>query len=221
MGEHEHTYTKEQLEEIYEQVPATYWDDSYANNRVQKLYYDMRFKHVNRMLADVPEAGKVLDVGCSSGFSLGHYAKARPDIHYAGADVAEHHIAYAKRERPQFTFAHAPAEALPFEENSFDAVTMLDVIEHVVDLEKTLSEVKRVLKPGGSFIVFVVEEHHVVFQVIWWLWLKTKGKVWEEAHLRDYNKKTLIADLEKAGFAIDEFKRSHGTTCLIVKAKNG
>ncbi len=219
MHQHEHTKTHEELGDVYEKVPATYWDDSYKNNRLQKLYYDIRFKIINDLLADVPEQGSVLDVGCASGFSIDHYAKARPDVSYAGADVAPHHIEYAQKERPQHTFKTGPAEALPYEDNTFDSVTMLDVIEHVVDVDACLAEMKRVLKPGGTAIIFVVEEHNPLFQVIWWIWLKTKGKVWEEAHLREYTKESLAADVKKVGFTVEDERRSHGTMGLAIKAR--
>ena len=46
----------------------------------------------------------------------------------------------------------ARAESLPFAEESFDLVTCCDVLEHVDNLDRTLAEVARVLKPGGIFI---------------------------------------------------------------------
>ena len=208
-----------ELARVYEQAPADYWDTSYKTNLLQKLYYDIRFCVANKMLTHVPRGGSVLDVGCSSGFSIEHYAKQRLDIHYTGTDIAEHNIAYAKKHRSQFRFEHAPAESLPFADTQFDAITMLDVIEHVIDADTVLKEAHRVLKPGGLLIIFVAQEHHPLFQIIWWAWIKAKGKVWDHAHLRVYNKKTLISDIEKAGFKLQEFKRSHGTTCMTVKAQ--
>lgn len=45
------------------------------------------------------------------------------------------------------------ADKLAFKNNSFDAVIMMEVLEHVIDDEKTIAEINRVLKPGGKFIV--------------------------------------------------------------------
>lgn len=46
-----------------------------------------------------------------------------------------------------------PAEKLDFEDNTFDIVFMIEVIEHLEDDKKAISEVKRVLKPSGKFVL--------------------------------------------------------------------
>ncbi len=50
------------------------------------------------------------------------------------------------------SFRRAAAEALPFPDASFDLVTLDNVLEHVQDREKTLAEIRRVLKPGGCLL---------------------------------------------------------------------
>ena len=50
-----------------------------------------------------------------------------------------------------FPIIFAFAEKLPLDSGSFDCVIMQEVLEHVVDLEKSLMEVKRILKPGGRY----------------------------------------------------------------------
>ncbi len=212
-------HTHEALHDVYEQVPADYWDTSYAQNFIQKLYYDIRFKVIFGMLQKIPQNGSLLDVGCASGFSLNHFFAIRPDVRCYGADIAEHHIAYAKVRRPFGEFIVAPAEKLPYETNFFDAVMMLDVIEHVLDPHKVLKELYRVCAPQGVVIVTVILEHHPLFRAIWWLWLKTKGKVWEDAHLRVYNTRMLLNDMKLAGFENCIVQKSHGTMYVTISAQ--
>jgi SAM-dependent methyltransferase len=56
-------------------------------------------------------------------------------------------------------FVVADATALPFDDASFDAVTMFDVIEHVEDDARAIAEAKRVLRPGGFLLVTTPNEH--------------------------------------------------------------
>lgn len=49
----------------------------------------------------------------------------------------------------------SPDEELPFSKNYFDVITLLEVLEHVVDEQKTINEIVRVLKPGGTLILSV------------------------------------------------------------------
>jgi SAM-dependent methyltransferase len=52
----------------------------------------------------------------------------------------------------------APDASLPFDADTFDAVISCDVLEHVDSIERSLDEIRRVLRPGGSFIGFVPME---------------------------------------------------------------
>jgi 2-polyprenyl-6-hydroxyphenyl methylase/3-demethylubiquinone-9 3-methyltransferase len=59
---------------------------------------------------------------------------------------------HAKAEGLAITYNKGTGEQLPFADQSFDAVFCCDVLEHVRDLPKVISEISRVLKPGGVFI---------------------------------------------------------------------
>lgn len=211
--EHEH------LNEVYEQVPPEYWDESYRTNLIQRLYHVLRFRAVRRMLADLPQGGKILDVGCGSGFAAEHCATGRPDLRVSGVDVAPALIEYARKKRPQFHFETAPGEALPFPDESFDAVLSLDTIEHLVHPARALAEARRVLKKNGSLIILVVLEHHPVFRVIWWLWMRLKGKVWHGAHLRVFSKKYLRSLVADAGFTIVKEQNLFAGMSVLLKAR--
>jgi 2-polyprenyl-6-hydroxyphenyl methylase/3-demethylubiquinone-9 3-methyltransferase len=63
-------------------------------------------------------------------------------------DAARQHAA---RENLTIEYRQASGESIPFDADSFDVVICCDVLEHVNDLEKTIHEVARVLKPSGMF----------------------------------------------------------------------
>jgi len=99
---------------------------------------------------------RVLDVGCQAG-SL-PIALCKRGAAVTGVDVDEKLIEGARiRARGHGvapTFAVAVAEALPFADASFDAVTFVDVIEHVADARAAVREIARVLRPGGTLYLF-------------------------------------------------------------------
>lgn len=93
----------------------------------------------------------VLDVACGTGdltldlLRCGH--------HVTGVDLSEQMLALAKGKAPSATYLVADAEALPFADASFDAVTCAFGIRNFVHLEKGLGEMLRVLKPGGRLVI--------------------------------------------------------------------
>jgi len=97
--------------------------------------------------------GLVLDIGCAAGmFSL---LSRDNGVKGVGVDISRASLRQAKREAPGFDFAIASAELLPWTDRAFDTILMLDVLEHVPCEHKALSEVERVLRPGGKLIVSV------------------------------------------------------------------
>ena len=108
----------------------------------------------DRAIAALPmSSGNILDVGCAFGFAT--LKLARRGYTTVGVDNSSRYIAWAKRRHPGGTYIQASAESLPLEDASFDAVFLLDVLEHVVDQQAVLREVERVLKPGGTLILSV------------------------------------------------------------------
>ncbi len=94
---------------------------------------------------------EVLDVGCGTGANLEMLSEFGDP---AGVDVSAEAVSYC-HERGFPHVNHGAAEALPFDEESFDLVTALDVVEHLDDDVAVLKEMKRVLRPDGKILLFV------------------------------------------------------------------
>ncbi|HEY0004015.1 MAG TPA: class I SAM-dependent methyltransferase [Pyrinomonadaceae bacterium] len=97
------------------------------------------------------ERPRILDVGCGTGANLellARYGEAE------GVDVSADALSFC-RARGLEGVRQGEAEKLPFEDNSFDLVTALDVVEHLDDDVAGLKEMRRVLRPGGRALFFV------------------------------------------------------------------
>jgi len=177
-----------------------YWEKSYGKNVLQTSWHYLRFRVIRKILDKLPNGANILDVGCGSGFTIGKCLPPNKKFNIHGVDTTRELIAHAKKYRPNYHFKCGYAEKLPYKNREFDAITYLDVIEHVTDPVQSLKEAKRVLKDKGFIVIEVVKEHHPIFRIIWWFWIRTKGKVWHETHLHIFDEKSLTELIEKSGF---------------------
>ena len=131
---------------------------------------------------------RILDVGCGTGANLimlSKYGDAE------GVDVSEDALAFC-RERGLDNVKLGAGEALPYEDSTFDLVTAFDVVEHMDDDLAGLSEMQRVLRPGGRVLLFVP-----TFMFLWGLQDDVSH------HRRRYRLPQLRRVLEQAGFEIE------------------
>jgi ubiquinone/menaquinone biosynthesis C-methylase UbiE len=101
--------------------------------------------------AGVREGARVLDVGCGPGYVAA--AAAARGARVIGLDFSEGMLVLARYTHPDLDFREGDAEALPFEDASFDAVTLAFVLGHLGHPERALAEAWRVLRPGGRIAV--------------------------------------------------------------------
>jgi demethylmenaquinone methyltransferase/2-methoxy-6-polyprenyl-1,4-benzoquinol methylase len=117
---------------------------------------DMRWRRFVIQQAHVPPAGKLLDLATGTGDIAFEALKAVPDAQVVGADFALPMMQVGRRNREwghRVNWCGADAMQLPFSDNSFDAVVSGYLMRNVVDIEKTLSEQHRILKPGGRIVI--------------------------------------------------------------------
>jgi ubiquinone/menaquinone biosynthesis C-methylase UbiE len=107
-------------------------------------------------LLDAAEVGRgvrVLDVASGPGYAAAQAAERGASV--AGVDIAEAMTALASRLHPQVEFVYGNAEALPFTDESFDAVVGNFALLHLGRPEQAVAEFVRVLKPGGRLALTV------------------------------------------------------------------
>lgn len=138
-------------------------------------------------------SGKLLDIGCSTGFFLN---SARIDFDVEGIELSKWAIDFAKR-RFKLIIKHGDILSVKYPDKTFDVVTLIDVLEHLTNPIETISEIHRILKDKG--LLYIVTPNINSFSS------KLLRKRWwglRPAHLFYFSSKTLNLVLKKGGFKI-------------------
>lgn len=198
--------SQKHLEQIWAQVPADYYDQGIQKNLLQKLWHTKKLAQITSLLPK--RAKRVLDVGCSSAVLTAEVAKYLKNSQVTGIDSYRKAIEFAKTKYPHLELLVADAHKLPFKSHVFDLVICTETLEHVADPKRSLLEMRRVLVKNGQAIISM-DSGSPLFRIIWYFWTKTKGRVWENAHLHEFNARILENLIKVAGFKITKKVYSH------------
>ncbi|HZC69791.1 MAG TPA: class I SAM-dependent methyltransferase [Jatrophihabitans sp.] len=117
----------------------------------EENYWFRRHEVAYRFLLPYVAGDTVLEVGCGEGYGTDLLADVARVV--IGIDYDAHTVAHAAATYPRAAFARANLAALPAPSESFDVVATLQVIEHVWNHREFVDECRRVLRPGGLFVV--------------------------------------------------------------------
>jgi SAM-dependent methyltransferase len=110
---------------------------------------------------DLASGTRLLEVGCGVGAVLAVLGQEYPGVRLSGVDIEPAQLAFARvlleRSGVEATLREADALALPFEDESFDHVWMMWLLEHIKDAPAALREARRVLVPGGAITAIEVD----------------------------------------------------------------
>src|SRR3712207_6465866 len=102
--------------------------------------------HIAAFVESLAPADRALDVGVGDG----RVACLVRTSHLTGVDVSQVALDRARTRLPEAELVLVqPDDPLPFADNRFDLVTCVETIEHIRDVQLTLAEIRRVLRPGG------------------------------------------------------------------------
>jgi 2-polyprenyl-3-methyl-5-hydroxy-6-metoxy-1,4-benzoquinol methylase len=140
--------------------------------------------------------GRLLDVGCAAGLFLRSMRKF-DGWQVEGVEISEY-AARIAHEQYGLKVHVGTLEAANFPDQSFAAVTIWDVLEHLHDPAETLAEIYRILEPGGVVVIRVPN------MASWFA--RVFGRYWAgldaPRHLYFYSPKTLAEALQQAGFQV-------------------
>jgi SAM-dependent methyltransferase len=130
---------KDYYEELWERLPAD----------LELPDFDRRRSF---LLSEALPGERVLDLGCGSGAFTAALADAgaRP----VGVEIADAALRRARSDHPSLDFRLAPIDGpLPLEDSSVELAWVSEVIEHIADTARSLSEIRRVLAPRGRLLL--------------------------------------------------------------------
>ena len=146
---------------------------------------------------------RALDLGCGAGHA--GFALASSGAHVTACDLSAKMLEVVAREAGRRGLAMetvlAPAEALPFEDASFDFIVTRYSAHHWLDLKGALAEAARVTKRGGKFVAIdSIAPEEPLFDTV----LQTIELLRDASHVRNYKVSEWKSMLVDAGFATEE-----------------
>jgi ubiquinone/menaquinone biosynthesis C-methylase UbiE len=140
--------TAEEYRSVYERMP-----------RVQENS-DNSELCIKRILSEI-EGPRVCDIGCGTGFLLRKIDKNCSHVtSLTGVDFV---LEKTTQDLPKVNFVEAPIENLPFKDGEFDTVICTHVLEHILDISKAISELRRICSKRLIIIVPMEREHLYTF----------------------------------------------------------
>ena len=113
----------------------------------------LKVQQIIRVLETVNPRGKIADLGCHNGFYTAMYAGVSDVEVVEGFDVAEQALEAARARGVRAFLWDAGAEPCPTEAERYDVLIAGDVIEHIVDTEFFVEEMRRILRRNGHVIL--------------------------------------------------------------------
>ena len=150
-------FTHPQPESLADQYDAAYFD-LYRRRRAFRLKRsESRLKRIEL----IRPPGRLLDIGCSLGYFV--EAAGRRGWQASGLEISRHAASEARE--MGLDVRTGVLEDARYLDESFDCVTMWDVLEHVTDPTRHMIEVRRILTPGGLVVIGTPNLGHVLFRI--------------------------------------------------------
>jgi demethylmenaquinone methyltransferase/2-methoxy-6-polyprenyl-1,4-benzoquinol methylase len=138
-----------------------------AMNRTMTMGLDQRWRRAT-VAAVVQPGDRVLDACCGTGDLAVAALQAGATV--TGLDFSERMLERARRKSDEIDWVQGDAEKLPFEDASFDAATVGFGVRNLADLERGLTELRRVLRPGGRVAILEITKPSGLLAPFYRLW---------------------------------------------------
>ena len=178
------------MEPAYTNKPATYFSGA------RRLFVD-----------DLPPApqARLIEIGCGNGDTAA-YALATGKCGWAaGVELCAEPAAEARTRLHEVVTADVETVALPFAEDDFDVLILSEVLEHLRDPGRVLTQLRRHLKPGALVLSGSpnVAHHSVVRMIVAGYWTLTPTGIMDATHLRWFTPLSYRRLFEDAGYVVD------------------
>ena len=160
------------------------------------------WQQVLRSLRRYPVSGKLLDVGCGAGTFLVEARQAGYEV--SGQEVAPYFVSYC-REQENLTIYDGELDTMGIEGASFDVITAFDMIEHHPDPKRLVTEIRRLLRPGGLFVISTHDIGNIFARLYGTRW-RHMGAI---GHIFYFTRPTMAKLLRACGFEILHQSSAH------------
>jgi len=127
----------------------TGWRSELERGREQRGNHQANLDFLARTKLLKPD-DKILEIGCGIGTVVYELTKQGYDV--TGTDISQVAIEYGRTKYANTRLDVQPAEGLTYADGAFDVVLSFDLFEHIARVDRHVSEVQRVLKPGGYYL---------------------------------------------------------------------
>lgn len=202
-----HVYSSFEQEEHYD----GYWEG--GNQTYDLEWWDLAHRAVYRDFIDnylSASAGELLDVGCGLGFFVKSVLTSRPGWKAVGYEISTQAVHFAKNQNELAEVYAGMVQNSKLPENSFDIITLWDVIEHIPKPHSLLTYLYSLLKPGG--ILFLQTPNFPIQLIKAKLKVRIKGMqegshyLEAKDHVNNYKMKTLAELGKQTGFIRPSYK---------------
>lgn len=164
-------------------------------------------EHLASFVRSLGPAGSALDLGCGDG----RLTAALQAGELTAADVSQVALDRAAWRLPEARFVQlALDEPLPFADGAFDLVLCAETLEHVRDVQLLLSEVRRVLQPGGTVAVTTPAHSRATGLDVLVRGFERRFPPLSP-HVRFFTRRSLSQVLGELGFEVESIRRRSGT----------
>ena len=158
---------------------------------LQRYWQRTRHKIILRFVA---AHERVLDIGCGTSRII----LALP--HATGLDIQENKLRWLKPRHDKLVLGSCTQ--LPFADESFDCVINSEVIEHIPDVPAVMTEMWRVLKPGGTLVLGTPDYSRRLWLLLEWIYGKVLPGAYAHEHITHYTAAGLARRLQELGYEV-------------------
>lgn len=172
----------------------------------------VRAMHLGKLLAGLKPPQRILDAGCSGGWYCFYMVCRYPSAQVLGVDLDSSSLQNAEIIRRRLgqrgkRIAFQNADLTMFRANeAFDLICCIDVLEHVVDDEQVLNNLRASLNTNGVLLLHVPQRTRLNRYVL----PNSPAAEMSEGHVREYTKEEIISKMQWAGFEIQEIRYTFG-----------
>jgi ubiquinone/menaquinone biosynthesis C-methylase UbiE len=173
-----------------------YQREQFDKGGIGRIYWNYRDKLALSCMGK--RDARVVDVGCGEGITLEKAGRLFPEKCFIGIDGLKENLLICRNHH--LKVAAGDVYQLPFEDDVFDCIFFLEVIEHLTEPEKALTEMHRILKPQGRMVMIFPND--TMFKISRLLTLKLKEAFYDPGHLRQWTPGDMKIYLKRYGFRI-------------------